>query len=138
MLLTLCQAHPTRTPPRSTAPLFAPAEPRAALGGVATKGLTLFAEIKSFAFKGNIVGLAVGIIIGAAFGTIVDSLVRNVIPPLVSCVTPSTQFFDWKLGKLLVGNLLNDVLLFPITAFAISMFIPPASAIRSPHPGSPC
>ena len=40
---------------------------------------TLLDEFKSFAFKGNVVDLAIGVIIGGAFGKIVDSLVKNVI-----------------------------------------------------------
>ena len=36
---------------------------------------SLFEEFKNFAFKGNVVDLAVGVIIGAAFGKIIDSLV---------------------------------------------------------------
>ena len=33
-------------------------------------------EFKKFAFKGNVVDLAVGVVIGAAFGKIVSSLVK--------------------------------------------------------------
>lgn len=40
-------------------------------------------EFKSFAFKGNVIDLAVGVIIGAAFGKIVSSLVEDVITPLL-------------------------------------------------------
>ncbi|MBW8360938.1 MAG: large conductance mechanosensitive channel protein MscL [Kaistella sp.] len=40
-------------------------------------------EFKSFAFKGNVVDLAVGVIIGAAFGKIISSLVEDVITPLL-------------------------------------------------------
>jgi hypothetical protein len=39
----------------------------------------LFNEFKNFAFKGNVIDLAVGVIIGAAFGKIVDSLVKHII-----------------------------------------------------------
>lgn len=40
-------------------------------------------EFKTFALRGNVVDMAVGIIIGAAFGKIVDSMVKDVImPPL--------------------------------------------------------
>jgi large conductance mechanosensitive channel len=99
------------------------AEAKGAFGGVATRGLSLWDEFKAFAFKGNVVDLAVGVIIGAAFGKIVDSLVRNVIMPIVSYVTPSMDFSEWKVGRLLVGNLLNDVLSFLITAVAIYLFI---------------
>ncbi|PTT29328.1 large conductance mechanosensitive channel protein MscL [Chryseobacterium sp. HMWF028] len=40
-------------------------------------------EFKEFAFKGNVLDLAVGVIIGAAFGKIVSSLVEDVITPLI-------------------------------------------------------
>lgn len=40
-------------------------------------------EFKEFAFKGNVIDLAVGVIIGAAFGKIVSSLVEDVITPLL-------------------------------------------------------
>ena len=40
-------------------------------------------EFKTFAMRGNVIDMAVGIIIGAAFGKIVDSLVKDIImPPL--------------------------------------------------------
>ncbi len=40
-------------------------------------------EFKEFAFKGNVLDLAVGVIIGAAFGKIVTSLVEDVVTPLL-------------------------------------------------------
>jgi large-conductance mechanosensitive channel len=45
---------------------------------------TLWAEFKSFAFKGNMIDLAVAVVIGAAFSGVIDSLVKDVIMPLVS------------------------------------------------------
>lgn len=36
-------------------------------------------EFKTFAIKGNVIDMAVGIIIGAAFGKIVDSMVKDII-----------------------------------------------------------
>ncbi len=45
--------------------------------------MSIIQEFKTFAMKGNVVDLAVGVIIGAAFGKIVSSLVDNVLmPPL--------------------------------------------------------
>jgi large conductance mechanosensitive channel len=49
----------------------------------AKKAVSLFEEFKAFAFKGNMIDLAVGVIIGAAFGKISDSLVKHIIMPLV-------------------------------------------------------
>lgn len=53
----------------------------------------MLADFKKFAFKGNVVDLAVGVIIGAAFGKIVTALVADLIMPLVALAMPSG---DWK------------------------------------------
>jgi large conductance mechanosensitive channel protein len=39
-------------------------------------------EFKTFAMRGNVVDMAVGIIVGGAFGKIVSSFVADVIMPL--------------------------------------------------------
>jgi large conductance mechanosensitive channel len=44
-------------------------------------------EFKSFAMRGNVLDMAVGIIIGAAFGTIVSSLVNDIIMPQLGLIT---------------------------------------------------
>ena len=62
------------------------------------KASGLMDEFKSFAFKGNIVDMAVGVIIGGAFGKIVTSMVNHIIMPVVSLVMPNgTNYADWKL-----------------------------------------
>jgi large conductance mechanosensitive channel len=40
--------------------------------------MAMFDEFREFAFKGNVIDLAVGVIIGAAFGKIVTSLVNSI------------------------------------------------------------
>jgi large conductance mechanosensitive channel len=49
-------------------------------------------EFKSFAMKGNVIDLAVGVVIGAAFGKIVTSLVEDVLMPIISLVTGKIDF----------------------------------------------
>lgn len=49
-------------------------------------------EFKSFAMKGNVVDMAVGVIIGAAFGKIVSSLVADIIMPALSLLTGDVNF----------------------------------------------
>ena len=45
--------------------------------------MSMLKEFKTFALRGNVVDMAVGIIIGAAFGKVVSSFVTNVVmPPL--------------------------------------------------------
>lgn len=51
-------------------------------------------EFKSFALKGNVVDLAVGVIIGAAFGKIVAALVDDILMPLIGLMGDGQKFTD--------------------------------------------
>ncbi len=51
-------------------------------------------EFKEFAFKGNLIDMAVGIIIGGAFGTVVKSFVDNVFMPVLGKVTGGINFTE--------------------------------------------
>ena len=48
---------------------------------------TLWQEFKTFAFKGNMIDLAVAVVIGAAFGGVINSLVKDIIMPSITYVT---------------------------------------------------
>ena len=48
--------------------------------------MSMLQEFKSFAVKGNVMDLAVGVIIGAAFGKIIDSMVNDIIMPIISAL----------------------------------------------------
>ncbi len=52
----------------------------------------MLAEFRSFAMRGNVVDLAVGVIIGAAFGKIVDSVVKDLISPVIGLILGQTDF----------------------------------------------
>ena len=84
-------------------------------------------EFKKFAFKGNVVDLAVGVVIGAAFGKIVSSLVKDVITPLLGMVLGGVDFTDLKItfGKssIMYGNFIQTIFDFLIIAAAIFMFV---------------
>ena len=49
-------------------------------------------EFKSFAMRGNVVDMAVGIIIGAAFGRIVSSFVNDVLMPPIGLFIGDVDF----------------------------------------------
>ncbi|WP_375410335.1 large conductance mechanosensitive channel protein MscL [uncultured Methylobacterium sp.] len=49
-------------------------------------------EFRTFALRGNVVDLAVGVIIGAAFGAIVTSAVQDVFMPIIGAVTGGLDF----------------------------------------------
>lgn len=78
---------------------------------------------KSFILKGNVVDLAVGVVIGAAFGKIVDSLVKNLITPLIGAIGGAPDFSAIKVGPILLGNVINDVVSFLILAAVVYFVI---------------
>jgi large conductance mechanosensitive channel len=99
---------------------------------VSKKAVSLLEEFKGFAFKGNVVDLAVGVIIGAAFGKIVDSLVKSVIMPLIGAILPGEQgYLGWKLvvnGKdipygLFIGEVVNFIIVAAALFFVIVKFL---------------
>ncbi len=54
--------------------------------------MSLIKEFKSFAMRGNVVDMAVGIIIGAAFGKIVSSLVTDILMPPIGVLVGGMDF----------------------------------------------
>jgi len=84
-------------------------------------------EFKKFAFKGNVIDLAVGVVIGAAFGKIVSSLVKDIITPLLGMVLGGVDFTDLKItfGKssIMYGNFIQTIFDFLIIAASIFMFV---------------
>jgi len=88
----------------------------------------MISEFKSFALKGNVVDLAIGVIIGAAFGKIVSSFIDNVITPLLlkpaleaahlSKIEDLTAF-----GTVKYGLFLSAVINFIIVAFVLFLII---------------
>lgn len=95
----------------------------------AKQAFSLFDEFKAFAFKGNVIDLAVGVIIGGAFGGIVKSLVDNIIMPTIGAIVPGNAGYEgWKLtfgpNKVIpYGKFLGDVVNFLIVALALFVFI---------------
>ena len=51
----------------------------------------LWQEFKTFAFKGNMIDLAVAVVIGAAFGGVINSLVKDIIMPSISYITTGAE-----------------------------------------------
>src|SRR5690242_2415171 len=89
---------------------------------------SLLEEFKAFAFKGNVIDLAVGVIIGSAFGKIVSSLVDNLIMPLIAVILPGQSGYEkWAItihGKSIpYGKFLGDVVNFVVVALALFLFI---------------
>ncbi|WP_027386433.1 large conductance mechanosensitive channel protein MscL [Chryseobacterium gregarium] len=96
-------------------------------------------EFKEFAFKGNVLDLAVGVIIGAAFSAIVKSFVDDIITPLL--LNPALERanvkniaeLSWEGVK--YGNFLSSVISFIIVAFVLFLLIKGVNSLnRKPEP----
>lgn len=101
----------------------------------------MFQEFKSFALRGNVLDLAVGVIIGGAFGKIVSSLVQDVIMPPIGFLVGGVNFTDLKIVlkaasadseiiSINYGNFLQSTFDFLIISFAIFMMIKLLSAAK--------
>ena len=85
--------------------------------------MSLVKDFRNFAFKGNLIDLAVGFVIGGAFSGIVTAMVNDLIMPAISLLTPNQGYTKWAIagGKIKIGLFLAAVLNFFIVA--VSLFI---------------
>jgi large conductance mechanosensitive channel len=88
----------------------------------------LWQEFKQFAFKGNMIELAVAVIIGAAFGQVISSLANDVIMRGISYVIPAKMSYtEWRIGSeekgILVGKFLGAVINFLIVATVVFVVV---------------
>lgn len=99
----------------------------------------MWKEFKEFAFKGNVLDLAVGVIMGSAFGKIVTSIVNDLIMPILGYFMAGMDFKSLKYvmseavieggevikpeAAILYGNFIQNVVDFLIVAISIFIFI---------------
>lgn len=94
-----------------------------------------FNEFKTFALRGNVMDLAVGVIIGGAFQGIVNSLVNDIVSPLIgsfakadfSSLTVNINGVD--LGY---GAFITAVINFIIMAFVIFTLVKILNKLSAP------
>jgi large conductance mechanosensitive channel len=107
----------------------------------------MWKEFRDFAFKGNVVDLAIGVIIGAAFGKIVTATVNDIIMPFVSMILPSGE---WRTAAitlrevdppgpekdvaLLVGDLASVFVDFLIVGFVLFLVVRAINKLKGPPP----
>lgn len=99
----------------------------------------MWKEFKKFAFKGNVLDMAVGVIIGGAFGKIVTSLVNDIIMPFFGFITAGMDFNKLKHilspakvvageivkpeAAIMYGSFIQNVIDFLIIAFSIFVVV---------------
>ena len=114
--------------------------------------MSMMQEFKTFATKGNVVDLAVGVIIGGAFGKIVDSLVGDIVMPVIGRLFGGLDFSNYYLalngqdphltlleakkagGVLAYGNFITISVNFIILAFVIFQMVRLVNKLRSKEP----
>ena len=116
--------------------------------------MSLLSEFKTFAMRGNVVDLAVGVVIGAAFGKIVASLVDGLIMPVIGLLVGGVNFKDLAIVlkeaqlaadgtvaaaavTLNYGAFLQTVFDFTIIAFAIFMVIKAMNRLKRKEEAAP-
>lgn len=110
--------------------------------------MSILQEFKTFAVKGNMIDMAVGIIIGAAFGKIVSSLVGDVIMPPLGIIIGGVDFSDLAVtlkaaeGEapavlLAYGKFIQTIIDFVIIAFAIFMGIKVINRLKREEEAAP-
>ena len=87
----------------------------------------LYQEFKEFAFRGDIVSLAVAFVMAAAFGAVISALVDNIVMPIVGILfgEPSFDFLTWTINDsvILYGSFITAVVKFLAIALGVFFFI---------------
>ena len=104
-------------------------------------------EFRTFAVKGNMIDMAVGMIVGGAFTALVTSIVSNIATPLIGILI-GVDFSEWVIvlprlygnadpGTLAIGTFLNSVISFIIVAFVVFLFVKAINSFRKKEEGAP-
>lgn len=94
----------------------------------------MFKEFKEFAFKGNLVDMAVGFILGGGFTLVVKSLVDNVVMPPLGLLLAGVDFSkmshvmkpaegDAEAVVINFGQFIQDLIAFTILAFVVFIVV---------------
>jgi large conductance mechanosensitive channel len=87
----------------------------------------MWKEFKAFAFKGNVIDLAVGVIIGLAFGKIVSSVVNDLLVPIFGVISGGVNVarLEYSFGDAIIkyGAFLQTIIDFFIISFSIFLFV---------------
>ena len=99
-------------------------------------------EFKEFAFKGNVIDMAVGVVIGGAFTAIVTSIVNDLITPLISLLTGGIDFTSLGIklsdaedaAVFAYGNFIQAVINFFLIAICIFIIVKGINKLKKPAP----
>lgn len=90
----------------------------------------LLQEFRTFIARGNVLDMAVGVVVASAFTAVVNSAVSGLITPIVGLFLPDTTFADWAPGGFAIGEFINAVITFFITAAVIFAVVKAVNAAK--------
>ena len=107
-----------------------------------------FAEFKTFAMRGNVMDMAIGVVIGTAFGKITTSLVNDVFMPLIGLLIGGVDLGQLNIvlkpevldeaGQVVteavtlgIGTFLSTVIDFVLVAFVIFLMVKTMNKLAS-------
>ncbi|MBI3678534.1 MAG: large conductance mechanosensitive channel protein MscL [Proteobacteria bacterium] len=114
----------------------------------------MFSEFKTFAMRGSVIDLAVGVVIGASFTGIVNSLVNDIVMPPIGWLMGGldlSNFFAVLKGShadtlvkakaagavtINYGLFINAVINFLIIAFVLFLVVRSLNRLKAPPPES--
>ena len=105
------------------------------------------AEFKTFAIRGNMLDMAVGVIVGGAFTAIVTSIVTNIATPLISILI-GFDFKEWVIElprlygnadppSLGIGLFINNIINFIVVALTVFLFVKALNRFRKKQETTP-
>jgi large conductance mechanosensitive channel len=98
-------------------------------------------EFRDFAFRGNIVELAVGVALGAAFNAVVQSLVGDLLTPLVGAIGGNVDLAGATVSlagtEIKVGSVVNTLIYFLLTAMVLFFVVKALAKARRIQPAPP-
>ena len=108
----------------------------------------MMSEFKSFAMRGSVIDMAIGIVIGGAFGKIVSSFVSDVLMPPIGIMMGGVDFGDLAVvlqeasGEVAAvtlnyGSFIQTVVDFLIIAFAIFMVVKAMNNMKKKEEAAP-
>lgn len=83
----------------------------------------MWEDFKKFAFKGNVLDLAIAVVLGAAFTAVVSSIVEGLIMPIVGEILPGGSWQTWMVWKFHLGQVLAALINFLIVAFVLFLLV---------------
>jgi len=85
-------------------------------------------EFRDFAFRGNVLDLAVAVIMATTFGGVVKSAITDVLMPIIGLIVGKPNFDDIKIGEHVeVGKFITEFVNFLIVAFVLFLIIKAAT-----------